>query len=410
MINYNKNLTSSKINYYFILIVILIITVPNFNTPSMADTNAIVTLLSVDKEGDQVLAVANVVKPSKESGMCCEAFMAKNSTLGEAIEDISFMIGKNLAFSQCEVMAFGDGISRVGIMSDLDFITRVKKVSRNTLLFNVGGDIKEFNKSVIDLSKNQQLKIENVLGYTDKFTIQKDHSIETFYQKYYSKLGYAILPRLTLSKEEVNDSIEVSVSSQESTSGSSGSTQLQDRNYLTNDGRFTIYKKGKTELMVDNEMAYNLSLLSPNGFRGTIRADHVTDDLYDDASLLFSVTNADCKIKANYDKDKPKITINISLMAFIEQVVENKPTEKFLIRNEQFISNEAQKRLKETAKEKALEALGFCKDNDLDLLDVYSYFDKFHHRKTKSIVNNSSIEEFLQDVEYEVNVDVKSTF
>ena len=404
----SKTLFSPRKLIYLILIVILVITIPDLNTPSMGDTNAIVTLLSVDKSGDGLVASANVIKPSGASGMCCETYSATNSTLGEAIEDISYMIGKELAFSQCEVMAFGDELSNEGIMSALDYMTRVKKVSRNTLLINVGGDIKDFNKAIVDLSSKQQLKIENILGYDNKFTIHKENSIEEFYQRYYSPLGVCLLPRLEIGDTRLEEAIEVAAMEQ-SQSGVDETNKNKPK-FLTNNGEMTVYDKGEKIEIVDKEMTYNLSLLSPSGYKGTIKVDNVNDELYDNATILFYVTNSKTKMSAKYDGDIPKVDVKISLSAYIEEIEEDKPSKKFLIRNEQFMSDKARERLKEEVIKRAQDAVEFCKENELDILNVYSKFDKYQHKKTNEQTKELDIVEFLKNVEYNFTVVVKSTY
>lgn len=405
-----KNLFSPRKFVYYILIIVLIITIPNLNQQSMGQTNAIVTLLSVDKVNGEVEVCANIVKPSESGGMCCEKYTAQSTTLGEAIEDIGFSIGKELAFSQCEVMAFGDQISNEGIMSALDYMTRVKKVSRNTLLINVGGEIKEFNQAVIDAQSKKKLKLEEMLGSNNKYITQKEHSIETFYQKYYSPLGQVALPRLEVTQDEFINAIEVSLEANSSGGTNAGGQANAQPKYLINNGDTSVYIKGKKAIEMDNSTAHKLSLLNKKGYRGTIKVDNVSDELYDNATLLFEVTNGKTKYGVSYDGDIPKCNIHISLLTFIEEIIENEPNKKFLIRNEEFMSDEAISRLKATVQKQALEAIEYSKDNDLDLFDIYSQFDKFQHKKTKELLDSQSIIEFLDSVEYSVSVDVKSTY
>ena len=105
-----------------ILLLVLGITVPKLNAPAMSDTEAIVTMLCMDKQEDKIVMSATVLSPGPDNIANYQVFTGAGNTLGDAVEATSLAIGKEMGFAQCEVMAFGENLCDEGIMDTLDFI------------------------------------------------------------------------------------------------------------------------------------------------------------------------------------------------------------------------------------------------------------------------------------------------
>ena len=154
-----KTIFSPRKLILWLFLIILIITVPEVTKPAMSETEAIVTMMSIDKVDDKIKVATAVVTPASEKKANYEVYSGVGETVGEAVENVSLALGKSMGFAQCEIMAFGEQLSSDGIMSSLDFMTRTRKVGRNALLINFSGDVEEFQQAVVNLNIEKSLPI-----------------------------------------------------------------------------------------------------------------------------------------------------------------------------------------------------------------------------------------------------------
>ena len=95
----------------WIFLIVLIITVPEITKPAMSKTEAIITMMSIDKIDNKIKVSTAVITPSNEKTTNYEVYSGTGETLGEAVENVSLSLGKSMGFAQCEIMAFGENLS-----------------------------------------------------------------------------------------------------------------------------------------------------------------------------------------------------------------------------------------------------------------------------------------------------------
>ena len=105
----------------------IIITVPEFTEPAMSQTEAIVSMLCVDKTDELFEISTTVLTPGQDKTANYQVFSGTGKTLGEAVENVSLTTGKEIGFAQCEIMAFGETICKDGVLSALDYLTRTRR-------------------------------------------------------------------------------------------------------------------------------------------------------------------------------------------------------------------------------------------------------------------------------------------
>ena len=153
-----KTIFSPRKLIIWIFFFVLIFTVPEISKPAMSKTEAIVTMMSIDKIENNIKVSTAIITPSSEKTTNYEVYSGVGSTVGEAVENVSLALGKSMGFAQCEIMAFGENLSTEGIMSSLDFMTRTRRVGRNAILINFSGEVEEFQQAIVNLN------IENIDG------------------------------------------------------------------------------------------------------------------------------------------------------------------------------------------------------------------------------------------------------
>ena len=249
-----KSVFSPRKLAIWLFVLLLIVTIPEFTKPAMSQTEALVTLMCVDVVDDQFSLSASVLAPGEGKKPTYNFYYAVGETLGDAMDTISLSIGKEMGFSQCEIMAFGDTICGKGIISALDFMVRLKKVSRNAMLVNFGGDIKDFSDAMKSLYTEKQLKIEQVINFDKQYILSHDSTIDNFYRGYFSDIGIGMLPKMTVKTEETDNAIQVQAQSSDSSSAQSGQSAQggqEKKLYLSNDGTIGIFKFGKKQMEID---------------------------------------------------------------------------------------------------------------------------------------------------------------
>ena len=321
-----------KLIVWFFLI-ILAITVPEITRPAMSQTEAIVTAFCLDRVEENIQATAIVLAPSKERTAQYNSFSGTGKTVSEAVENISLSLGKSMGFAQCEIMAFGDNISDYGIISSLDFMSRTRKVGRNAMLINFGGDIEDFSQAIISLSAEKSLDLEDILSFDKRYILSQDSNIHSFYKGYFSNISLGIMPKVKIVNNKQENAIEISNSNQ-SSSGEQASTQTgTNHSYLLNDSTISIFKDGKKQIEMPHELVKKLNIFLNSSGKGTIKVENVSDNLYNDSNIVLNITSKNVKLTPKFINNKPIYNIEISISGLVDEVDEENPNKKFLFQN-----------------------------------------------------------------------------
>ena len=406
-----KTIFSPRKLIVWIFLIILIITVPEITKPAMSKTEAIVTMMCVDKIDENIKVSTAVITPSSEKTTNYEVYSATGKTVGEAVENVSLSIGKSMGFAQCEIMAFGENISSEGIVSSLDFMTRTRKVGRNAILINFSGDIEEFQQAIVNLNIEKSIPLEDVVNFDKRYTPSKDSNIHSFYKGYFSPISLGIMPKVQLLSSKINNAIEVEGdatgggSSSQPGSGTSG----QNKKYILNDGTISIFKQGKKFDELTPEQMKKLNILSNVEQEGTLKVENINDELYKNSNVVLNIHDKKLTFKPKFKNNKPTFEINIELAVSVEEVDEENPNKNFLKRNKEFLTPELIKQTKQVVKSDALEIIDFCNKNNVDLIGVYENFYRKEYKKFKTYYKDTQ-EKYLNGIDYIINVKVSSSY
>ncbi len=406
-----KSIFSPRKVVIWVFILILALTVPEITKPAMSQTEAIVTMLCVDTKEDKVNIATTVLTPSQDKKANYEVFSGEGDTLGDAVNNVSLSIGKQMGFAQCQILALGENISNKGVMPTLDFLTRTKKVDRNATLVSFTGEAKDFAQCIADMSDKKSLSLENVVSYDQRYIIAQDSSIETFYKGYFSEISLGIIPLLKVETEEKPNAIEVQ--GQSSGAGAeSGSSTMQsqsEKKYLVNDGTTSAFKNGKKTVEIEPSIIKKINLVLKESRNGSITVENLNDKLYNNATVVFSYEDKGLKQKSSFKNGKPNYKIDFHAAFIIEEVIQDDPNTEFLKRNKDFFTNEAVRRLEETIKNDIMEVIDYCKENKIDLIDVYRNFHNKNYKDFKEYYQENK-EKYLDFVDYEISVKVSTAY
>ena len=242
-----KTLFSPKKLIFWLAIIVLIFTAPQLNKEAMSKSEAIVTMLFVDKKEDKFNLAVSVLAPGQERNKNLEIYTGGGSTISEAVDSVALALGKEIGFAQCQIMGLGPTLCEEGVMQALDYMTRTKKVGRNAVLISFEGEVNEFAQAAKDISTNKNLNLDEIISFDKRYLLSQDSSIESFYIGYFSDLGLGIMPKLSLINQPEFNAIEISTGSSSSSGSSPGmSTQSAsqssqgEKTYLLNDGSTNV--------------------------------------------------------------------------------------------------------------------------------------------------------------------------
>lgn len=407
-----KTIFSPRKLIVWIFLIVLIITVPEITKPAMSKTEAIITMMSVDKVEDKIKVCTAVITPSNEKTTNYQVYSGVGETVGEAVENVSLSLGKSMGFAQCEIMAFGENLSSEGIISSLDFMTRTRKVGRNAILINFSGDVEEFQQAVVNLNIEKSIPLEDVINFDKRYIPSADSNIHSFYKGYFSEISIGIMPKVQLLKEETDNAIELesgSTGGGSSTEPGSGTAGQNNKQYILNDGTVCVFKNGKKYLELSPSQMQKLNLLSNVEQEGTLKVENVNDELYKNSNVVLNIHNKQLIFNPKFKNNNPVLDISIELSVLVEEVDEENPNKNFLKRNKDFLTDALVEKTKQTVKAKAFEVIQYCKENKTDLIGVYENFYRKEYKKFKKYYDKNK-EKYLDGIDYNITVKVSSSY
>ena len=402
-----KQIFSPRRLIVWLFLIILILTVPEITRPSLSQTEAVVTMLCVDKKDDLIQVATTVLTPAQEKTANYEIFSGTGETIGEAIDNIALSMGKEMGFAQCEILGFGDKLCEEGIIPSLDFFIRTKRVGRNAVLLNFTGEAKEFAQAVADMSMKKALKLNDVLNYDNRYILIEDSNVDSFYRGYFSDISLGIMPQIKFDVNETDNAIAVQGASNESAPLEKNKQKAEK--FLINNGTIIVFKNGKKDLTIEPEMVKKINLFVNSAQEGVVKVENVYDDLYNNASVILNIQKKDTKIKTNFEDGKPVYEVKTNLTLLIEEVVSENPDKNFLRRNKDFFTPTLIKTIEEQVLKDMNEAIEFCKENKVDLIDVYRHFNALKHKEFDVYLKDKK-EDYLQDVEYKTSVKIALSY
>ncbi len=413
-----KTIFSPRNLAVWLLVLVLILAVPELDKPAMSKTEAIVTTLCVDIVDNQIQIATTVLAPAEDKKVNLQVYTGSGQTLGDAMSNVSLLIGKEMGFAQTQILAVGKNLCKNGIMPTLDYMTRTKKVGRNTVLINFEGDIKDFADAVSNLNVEKSLRLEQIINFDQRYVLTKDSNVESFYKGYFSNISLGIMPQIKLTDKEESTAIEIESVSSATTgsasvgSGSSGSSSGggSSKKYLVNDGTTCVFKKGKLDMVVEPEHMKRVNIFLNDAQQGTITVKNVTDHLYNDATVVCSLRKKEIKLKPSFKNGTPTYKAEVELVIVVEEVDEEKPTDNYLRRNKDFVTPTLIEKLKETTKNEMTEIIDYCKTNKIDLIGVYR---NFYHREYKDFmkyVETVGTDNYLDGIDYQIEIKVTTEY
>lgn len=399
-----------------VAIVVLVVSISFVNRPAQSVTQGIVSAVAVDLNGDEVMLACSIITPTSDSGGSnMNMYTSSAPTIAEAVELIGMQLGKDLGFAQCDIVAIGQNLMQENVVDALDYFTRTKKVGRNVLLLAFEGKAKDFVEGVIYMEEKLSLTISQILNYNKEYLLAVESNLENFFMGYYGDSGISLVPKIIVTDEDTGDGIKVELSSSsneqamvgEQGLGGNGDDGKKKDMFFVNRGYTSVIKNGRLLFDFLPEDIKKLNLYFPNSLHGTFSVSDVSDEFYDDATVVLKMENKKVNVDYKWVNEKPCVKVKIKVYVEISEIVENSKNEKLLKRIDALITKSVQEKLKSQLVDDLKYILAKQQKMQADCLDLYANFNKFHYKKWKKYLNSlNDVSDYLKDIQLDVKVEV----
>ncbi len=431
----------SKLKKHIPLVILLIIALvfPNsLNYQARLNMRVIVTGLALDKQGDEYMLTAQVVKtsPGTESpGQSAEVDFVtdKASNLSEAVSKLAYKAGKVSAFSHTNFVVVGNSLYSEDVTKCLDYFIRDKIIKNSALLLFVDGSAEE------ELKKTKNTELSVGLGLQKVFLFKQNEgdglmvtlidflnnnkmysgsgvaSVLSFHTNDEAKKGEdtASLSGSSTSSNDSSSSGEGSGSnssggsessngggsSSSGGSGGSGGTDSQQQ-YFDPEAPISCFVKGKhvgdlkTEQEIDGYM-----LANQKAQKVQVKINGIMAGRFDGGTIEVQIKKKKNKTKIRYENGIPILDLTIKITkAEIVEIMTNK-----VIAN---LSKQEFEAVKEGLKAEVSNQINVCfekaKSFGCDIFNAYEAAYKFQHKKTNELFETPN--EFLQKLKLNVIV------
>ena len=296
-----KRIFRNKVFYIFLIFIIAFFPFAIYLGAEIGST-AVGIMIGIDKVEEGVEVSILELIPDK-SGKNIKLSAVKEEDFSEAIEKLSFELGKKVGLAHCQAVVLGDEIMYENIAFTLDYFTRANNLSSNAIIINSETTAKELFEAIEESSQDLALSLQDRVAFDKKYLFSAEMNLETFFKDYLGVSNSLLMPIVSIEDSESSSSSGGGGTSGEDSGSSSSSSSGEDstKKKLKCEGRAAIIKKGiKVREPSEKELdGYNY--LAKNVQEGNIHISNVTDDNFTNGDLDFQIFKKDVSKKVNID-------------------------------------------------------------------------------------------------------------
>jgi len=384
--------------------------------PALTNTRAIITGMSIDKEGEDYKISLQLITPQSNisNNENLEIIDDTGSTIFECFNNLSIKLGKVVGLEHANIIVLSSSLQGEDIMNLFDYLYRNTNITMSTILLQTDDDAKKLLETSAELNNNSSSSLQNNLGFNNSIIESSNiTSLGTFFNDYFSYSKVSLVPYIQVPKEE-GDSSGGSGGSSESTgesgnqgsgSGGGSSSGSTVQPLVQNNGQSTIYKNGKLFEILSKELSTGFSWLEGSTYRGNVKVENVTDKIYDNATVTIKVENSERNIKSKIKNNRLYLDINIDIYCMVSEIVEENRNEALMHSTKNYLTKELISKIQDSVRSTIQDSLSYCKENKVDAFKLYDIFYKHHKKEFKKVLNIYG-EDYLDAAYFNINVNV----
>lgn len=397
---------------WIIALIALIFLFPQALTSQARLNNRIlITGLGIDKIENEYEITAQVVIPkggSDASGepATLEAVSAKGISLIEGLRKVSYKIGKIAGLSHLSYIVLGESMFEENILPDLDYFLREAQIPNSVMLVFSSTSAQEEITNLDDMEITTSLGLQKIYLYKEESLNSNMKTLAEFVQnaKTPSKIG--VMPELKITKER-------NTSSDSGNSSGNNEAEKQGGGRIIYYTPFAYFKNGNYVGTISDEkdiVAYLLTQAGGDRFDMVIE-DVCDDSIYKEANVGIRILDKKVKTSVKFIDNKPLLCIDIVLDKVKLMEVNDKGSgyQGAFTTLKPYKNMALENKIKDQISESIVTVFQQMKNHNIDIYNLANNAKKFNNGNwnyyLKSLPN---IEDYLQNVQIVVNVEIKS--
>ena len=409
MKNIFNKIMQNPIFYIFLALIILMFPSTLYNQ-SDKDRTLVVTSIGIDKNKDnyKLTILAVIPKGSEDISANLEIFSAEGETIAEALNDASTNTGKDVGLAHCDSLIISNNILNENISQILDYFIRTSNLATNASLIIAEDKAEDLIKATKSSNNYLDLSLKSIVMHDEKKSMLDNVTIEAFYKSYLSKGGTFCMPILTTEKSE-NTSSQSGNSGESggNTSGSSGGESNQsDDEKIKNEQKIAVLHRGIKTRELSDEEKFIYGILSPTSKDMRIKIENINDNYVTNSIEVYEQVEKIVLPIYKFRDGKPIITYHIWLDLMIDEISSTSNYSYASIDGLQsFLSDIAKNKITEQVNEKLDKTLNIMKENNEDILNIYTKFNAYTHNKWEKYLSTlENPNEYLKDLNIEIKL------
>lgn len=409
----------------FVMILILVLFLPaGLSAPPEGLDFIHATSIGIDEseEGIEVSILAFVITPSKNYSESFYFLSAKAQNPAEAVELIAHSVGKRVVLAHAGVVVLGNEFAKNGVIEELNYLFRSHTIANDVFLITTNVTAKEFLQEEQKLITDAGIRLEELGVYNQKNSFFNDINLDSFYKGYFSESKTSVTAYMELlSESQSSQSFATGESSSGSESqsgenqegGSSGSQKTQEKKFIQNLSRASVFYDGKLKTVLSEEETQGINWTSTALHDVKITIDNVNDENFSNAQLVYKVENVSINKKGYFVRGVPVVEYNVLLIVDIDEVVsEVGDITNNITSGKTYLTSTVKKKIESQVKKEFSKGLNNLIINSTDALDALKILQKGSFSQTKKWLDSLNIEyqkDYLRFIDFRMSVSIRAS-
>jgi len=403
-----------KNKIFAVFMILIIITAPvSFYTQSDKDKTIVTSSIGIELEDDEykVTILAVIPKGSNDVNANLETFDANGKTISEALDKISFDLGKKIGLAHCDSIIFTKEIMQSNLTQVLDYFIRTANLSTNPTLIATEDSAKDLLSAVKSSNNLLDLSLKNIIDSQEERTLLDNTTIDRFYRAYLSNNTTFAIPMLSVKSSSGNESGGGGSGStgnlpKEDSGGEQSSSSTQEQKNIKNETKIAVLKNGQFQTFLNDDEKFIYALLTKPSHYQKFTLENINDKHFINSTLVFQETDKIIIPHYRIIDGKPVVEYNIWLSIMLDEVksqdnhsydsvsgIKNLLTDT--VKNE--FHNQITNKLKNTNEK--------MQESNYDILNLYEKFDAYEYKqfhKYLSSLNNPN--NYMSEISIKINL------
>lgn len=395
-----------KNKVFLIILLLILITLPTtIYKQSDKDKTIVTSSIGIDLKDNEydVTILAVIPKGENDVNSNLEVFNAQGSTLSEALDNISFNIGRKIGLAHCDCIIFNESLMNENLTQILDYFIRTANLSTNPSLIATPDSAKDLLDAVKSSNNLLDLSLKNIITSQEDRTLLDNTTIDRFYRAYYSPNSTFTIPILSVKKPESSNSQGGESSGSNMSSDSSGessggrSSQSSNDKKIENKNEVIVLKDGRAVGKLSDDEKYIYSLLSKPSAYQKFTLENINDENFTNSTVVFQETDKAYIVKYKMNDNNPEAEFHLWLSVMLDEVksIDNHDYSS-INGTENYLTDTIKEEFQKQVAEKLENTNKAMQENKYDVLNLYAKFNAFRHGQFMDYIESvGGIKEYM---------------